>query len=86
MSDAPSLNRQLAELRETSQAKWPQQRLAIVKKMLEGLERTHVARALDVGDTAPDFVLPRAGSGKRARLGEVLGKGPAVLTFYRGQW
>ena len=86
MSDAPSLNRQLAELRETSQAKWPPRRLAIVKKMLEGLERTHVAQALDVGDTAPDFALPRAGSGERLRLGEVLGRGPAVLTFYRGQW
>lgn len=86
MSDAPSLNRQLAELRDTSQAKWPQRRLEIVKEMLEGLERTHVARALDVGDTAPDFTLPRAGSDERVRLGEVLGRGPAVLAFYRGQW
>ena len=86
MTDAPTLNQKLAELRDTSQATWSQRRLDLVKEMLEELERTHVARALDVGDRAPDFTLPRAGSDETIRLRDVLRDGPAVLAFYRGQW
>jgi hypothetical protein len=86
MSDTLSLNQQLADLRDTSQAKWPQRRLDIVRNMLNDLERSHVARALDVGDPAPDFTLARAGSDETVALGDVLRDGPAVLAFYRGQW
>ena len=86
MTDAPSLNQKLTELRESSQATWSQRRLDIVNAMIEELERTHVARALDVGDRAPDFALPQAGSEETIRLRDVLRDGPVVLTFYRGQW
>ena len=42
-------------------------------------------RGLQVGDTAPDFRLPNV-SGSTVTLSEILGHGPAVVTFYRGEW
>jgi len=42
-------------------------------------------RALGVGDKAIDFELPTA-NGTNVRLSEMLGVGPVVVTFYRGNW
>lgn len=42
-------------------------------------------RAVRVGDSAPDFVLPDASDG-RVRLSDLLCSGPVVLAFYRGRW
>jgi AhpC/TSA family len=42
-------------------------------------------RPLGVGDHAPAFELPNA-RGRTVRLGDLLGRGPVVLTFYRGVW
>ncbi|RPH41414.1 MAG: AhpC/TSA family protein [Burkholderiales bacterium] len=42
-------------------------------------------RAMRVGDTAPDIVLPDASDG-RVRLSDLLRTGPVVLAFYRGRW
>lgn len=42
-------------------------------------------RALGVGDRAPDFALPGV-DGEIVRLGDLLARGPVVLTFYRGAW
>lgn len=41
--------------------------------------------ALDVGDTAPDFILPDA-QGQAVRLRSLLRHGPLVVVFYRGGW
>ena len=38
-----------------------------------------------VGDKAPDFALPNV-RGESVSLADVLAKGPAVVTFYRGHW
>lgn len=43
------------------------------------------AKALGVGERAPDFRLPDARGGA-VTLSEKLGHGPAVITFYRGGW
>lgn len=61
--------------------------------MRETLERTTadlvqagvVEQGLHVGDTAPEFALPNV-SGDTVALSDVLKRGPAVLTFYRGEW
>lgn len=43
------------------------------------------ARALAVGEPAPDFTLPD-GRGRTVTLSERLAAGPAVVAFYRGVW
>lgn len=50
------------------------------------LVRSGIAeRALHEGSIAPDFSLPNVRN-EQVRLYEVLQKGPAVVTFYRGGW
>jgi hypothetical protein len=41
--------------------------------------------ALGIGDTAPDFLLPRAGGGS-VSLAAVRKHGPVTIIFYRGHW
>ncbi len=43
------------------------------------------ARALKVGNAAPDFILPDV-HGEPVRLRALLDKGPVVVVFYRGGW
>lgn len=40
---------------------------------------------LTIGNVAPDFTLPDV-HGKPVRLGDLLARGPVVLSFYRGAW
>ena len=54
--------------------------------MIADLERSHVAKAPDIGDAAPDFTLRGAADGRAYSLSEALRSGPVVLSFYRGQW
>ncbi len=49
-----------------------------------GFSRTAPA-ALEIGDLAPGFVLPRAGGGS-VSLQQMRTVGPTVLIFYRGHW
>lgn len=44
-----------------------------------------VARAVKVGEMAPDFTLPGV-DGAPVRLSDLLAHGPVVLSFYRGGW
>ena len=41
--------------------------------------------ALELGATAPDFVLPRAGGGE-VSLATARAAGPVAIIFYRGHW
>jgi peroxiredoxin len=43
------------------------------------------AAAAGPGERAPDFALPNV-RGETVRLGDLLGRGPVVLAFYRGVW
>jgi len=42
-------------------------------------------KALGVGETVPRFTLPDA-AGKAVTISDVLARGPAVISFYRGGW
>ena len=50
----------------------------IVVSLVAGLLLAGPARALEVGQKAPDFTLPAPG-GKQMKLGDLLGKGPVVI-------
>ena len=56
-----------------------------ISAMSANLERDGLAPGIDEGEVAPDFALPDE-SGKIVRLSEQLGRGPVVLTFFRGAW
>jgi peroxiredoxin len=54
--------------------------------MIADVEQNVAAKALDVGEAAPDFTLHQAGSDTERSLAAALANGPVVLSFYRGQW
>jgi peroxiredoxin len=54
--------------------------------LVDWLRKTDIAsRALQVGDTAPDFLLPDA-YGRLFSSEYLRGEGPLVVSFYRGGW
>ncbi|HZZ51605.1 MAG TPA: peroxiredoxin-like family protein [Pseudonocardia sp.] len=64
----------------------PADALARMDQQTEELVRSEVGKkAPALGATAPDFALPNA-HGSTVALSGLLGAGPVVLTFYRGQW
>jgi peroxiredoxin len=55
-------------------------------RLVDWLRKSDVAsRALQVGDTAPDFLLPDA-HGRLHSSEHLRGEGPLVVSFYRGGW
>ena len=75
------LNLQLSVL--TADLGLPQDVSALIAKALASDGVTTVG--LRVGEEAPDFDLPDA-TGKQVRLGDLLDRGPVVLSFQRGEW
>jgi peroxiredoxin len=63
----------------------PEQIRSRVEAAIAQIRATGEAVGLQVGDVAPDFVLPDA-LGRPTGLGAALERGPVVLTFYRGEW
>lgn len=71
-----------SELEENS----PPEEQAIMERATEALIRSgSAARALGLGDLAPDFELPGT-SGQRIHTATLRERGPLVLSFYRGVW
>src|SRR5882724_7945696 len=60
-------------------------RAAVLRAAEELLDSNIAMRALQVGETMPDFAL-LAATGERVRLSDVLRAGPAVVSFFRGMW
>lgn len=64
----------------------PAETLATMQGATDDLVRSGIAqRSIKEGVQAPDFTLPNA-RGEAVTLSDVLAKGPAVVTFYRGAW
>jgi peroxiredoxin len=81
-----SLKEQLDDLAGRSRARMPAATATVVQSALDEIQKSGVTdRALKVGQRAPDFALPDA-KNKMVSLSEVLAKGPAVISFYRGGW
>jgi peroxiredoxin len=85
-STAPSLSEQTRRTAEEFISALPESEQQVVGRSFEHLLASNVAvNAKGMGDTAPDFELPEIRGGSR-RLSELLGRGPVVLSFYRGSW
>lgn len=80
------LQAQIREFQQQVLPKLPKGVVDTFEKTTIDLIKTGIAeRALHEGAMAPDFTLPNA-IGQQVRFAEVLAKGPAVVTFYRGGW
>ena len=66
--------------------KVPPDALATMQQATHDLNASGIlAKAVKVGDLAPDFELLDT-EGAAVALGDLLDKGPLVLSFYRGRW
>lgn len=82
----PSLKSLLDEKKAAFELKADDAKKKIYKEGIEAVEKSGVLqKAKNVGDIAPNFVLPNA-VGKNVELKEALKKGAVVLTWYRGGW
>jgi len=82
----PDLKQRIEDFQNAMFPKIPAE---ILKPLMSGIDDLVLANidraALREGAKAPDFDLPDP-SGERVRLSRLLGRGPAVVTFYRGGW
>jgi len=66
--------------------KVPPDALSIMQQATSDLNKSGLlAKAIKVGDLAPNFELQNT-DGDAVALGDLLDKGPLVLSFYRGRW
>ena len=80
------LKQQIADFQREMLPKIPPEvREVLVRTTEDQVKSGITAKALKVGDKAPDFTLPNV-RGEAVTLSNLLAKGPAVITFYRGAW
>ena len=81
-----SLTEKLDQLRAGSADRIPADSRKIMHRAVEDLRASGIeSRVIGVGKTAPAFELPNI-HGEIVRSAELLGRGPLVVTFYRGFW
>ncbi len=81
-----SLTEQLETRRAISRKFIPPDKMAVMDRCTEDLARSGISTScLKEGDTVSDFVLSNA-AGEAVSLKEILRRGPAILSFYRGGW
>ena len=77
---------ELVALEQERRAKRPAELQAVMDQATDDLAASGMADGfLQVGDAAPDFVLPDA-LGNAVTLADLRAQGPVVLSFYRGAW
>ena len=80
------LKQQIADFQREMLPKIPPEvREVLVRTTEDQVKSGTTAKALKVGDKAPDFTLPNVRE-EAVTLSNLLAKGPAVLAFYRGAW
>ncbi len=80
-----SLNTELKAFNQQGLAQMPAEMVDTIQQGLKELQASSLeAQALRRG-RFPDFDLPNA-LGQTIRLSDILQKGPAVISFYRGSW
>ena len=80
------LQERLDAMREASKARIPAETRAVMQRGIDELRASGMMdRIAGVGQRAPDFTLASA-RGQSVRLADLVTRGPAVLSFYRGRW
>jgi hypothetical protein len=80
------LKQQIADFQREMLPKIPPEVRDVLLRTTEDQVKSGItAKALKVGDKAPDFTLPNV-RGEAVTLSNLLAKGPAVIAFYRGAW
>ena len=80
------LKQQIADFQREMLPKMPPEVVEVLVRTTEDQVKSGIAaKALKVGDKTPDFTLPNV-RGEAVTLSNLLAKGPAVITFYRGAW
>ena len=83
---ATTLSQQLDEYLVGWMQRVPADRRAAMERHIAHLAETGIGRnAKQIGDQAPDIVLPDA-SGRTFDVAKLLETGPVIVTFYRGGW
>jgi hypothetical protein len=81
-----TLQQKLDARREAGQANYGEETAALMARGIRELRESGILEtALRVSQKAPDFSLANQ-HGEIIRAGDLLAKGPLVLTFYRGVW
>ena len=81
-----SMTENLAKVRRLRDDYVPPEYATIMDRAIDDLARENIRRAaLKIGDRCPEFALPDTG-GCEIRAGDILQKGPLVISFYRGSW
>ncbi len=81
-----SLTQDLINLKREMDEKLPPIGRSLFENLIKDLKDQKLAeKALKVGDQIPAFSLPD-GTGKLISSGELLVRGPLVISFYRGAW
>lgn len=80
------LTEQLNDLKQQLGREVPREILEEIGQFVQGLARSGIEKtSCQVGDKAPPFILPNV-AGQMVSSGDILSKGPMVLSFYRGVW
>lgn len=81
-----SLEDKLAAIRAAARQRIPPETREIMERAVRDLRGSGILdRVVKVGQPAPDFTLPNR-DGKPVALSAPLGRGPVVLSFFRGRW
>ena len=80
------LTEQLNDLKQQLGQEVPREILEEIGQFVQGLAQSGIEKtSCQVGDKAPPFILPNV-AGQMVSSGDILSKGPMVLSFYRGSW
>ena len=80
------LQEKLDDYKKDFEAKAPKEALAVMHRATRDLADSGIlSRTVKVGDMAPDFVLKNT-KNQDVSLGDLIDRGPVVLSVYRGRW
>ncbi|MDJ0623037.1 MAG: hypothetical protein QNJ17_08725 [Desulfocapsaceae bacterium] len=81
-----SLTESIAAIQEMAKERIPEEDRKLMARATEELRKSgQVEKALQQGDMLPPFLLESVG-GEKLSSDDLLGQGPLVVSFYRGNW